>query len=256
MELLKPSCGLFAQFIAEMGIQAERFVNEVPQDVHCILCTLVLGDPIEVIKCGHFVCNDCWENWKENNQIKLDRDVFATCPYCGVEIKSNKVRRSRLTWNLILNMNVYCNKKSEGCECVYKLDYDDMHKSECLYEQGKTADQIDAEKCTTCGLSFEGKSHSCIKELLKKLKSQATEILNLDHERDRLAFRLTTCEKEFIESKTELEGQIYLEALKYNKEIRELRTRLACLQGELARKNDQVGETRFSFCYIYVFMLY
>lgn len=224
-----------------MGIQSERFVCELPQDVYCILCSQVLDNPVEVIECGHFVCSICWEKWKENNQtVHLDAKI-TTCPYCGVDTNLNRIRKSKLTWNLIQNMNVYCEKKSEGCESVYKLGYDDIHKTKCLYAQGKNTDQINAEKCATCNLSSNGKSHSCIKELLQKLKSQSTEILNLDHEKNRLAFKLTTCEKELIEERSELEGQFFQDSLKYNKEIRDLRTRLACLQGELARKKGQVS---------------
>lgn len=245
-----------------MGVDSERFVHAVPQDSYCFLCNTVLENPVEIVECGHFFCHQCLEKWKENNILEQqqpdEHDVdfpasSSSCPYCGIDIDFGRVRKSKLIWNLIQNMNVYCRHKNNGCEVVYKYGFDDLHREKCVYEQltkiennnnETTAEmkELEARKCPTCrnSLGENINSHDCLKELTMKVKEQASIITNLDHENNRLMFKLSTCEKQYLDERTEVESQFYLESLKYNKEIRDLRTRVANLQGELAVISGQV----------------
>lgn len=277
-----------------MGIDSERFVHAVPQDSYCFLCSMVLEDPDEIIECGHFFCHQCLENWKTDRSFKqrkqkqkaknadvitttikqkipveikqgqtyseeeeLQENVSSTCPYCGIDIDFSRVRKSKLIWNLIQNMNVYCNHKSSGCEVVYKYGFEDLHRENCVYEQLNKIEynnnnnststpsekELESIKCPTCRnvLGEDINSHDCMKELSIRVQEQASIVTNLEHENHRLMFKLSNCEKQFLDERTEVESQFYLESLRYNKEIRDLRTRVANLQGELAVMNGQVS---------------
>lgn len=215
--------------VDNMGIDTERFVSSVPLDAHCIICSKVLEDPVEVVDCGHLICSKCWEN-----VISKDKDTKkSACPFCGTVVSIYGVRKSNLTWNLIQNMDVFCSNKDAGCECIYKYNYDNLHRPKCPYEKTERLHVVakDLTKCSTCGVTSEGK-HDCITELLRTLKRQTIQISNLELEKKKFAFQLATREK----GQPETERNFLMETLKYNKEIRDLRTRLAVMQGEMGRR--------------------
>lgn len=264
-----------------MGIDAELFVHAVPQDSYCFLCNAVLENPLQLAECGHYFCVECFESWKEKNDdnnnntrtsLEHNKEIISpdvcdeekelTCPYCGIDVDYSRVRKSKLVWNLIQNMNVYCKHKSNGCEVIYKYGFHDLHTQQCVYEKklktvennnnetpsSRLPQEIAEKKCPTCKFTLTDSSinsHDCLKELMSKNKEQACIVTNLEHENNRLMFKLSTCEKQFLDERTELEGQFYLEALRYNKEIRELRTCVANLQAELGVINGQVCTSFF-----------
>ena len=44
------------------------FISEVPEDLKCTLCQLVLRQPIQIMKCGHRFCEACFERTKGYSQ--------------------------------------------------------------------------------------------------------------------------------------------------------------------------------------------
>ena len=235
-----------------MGIEAERFVHAIPRDALCILCNNVLDDPVEIIECGHFVCFACWEEWKRDGKESVRSNDESTCPYCGNMIKLDSIRKSKITWNLIKNLNVYCRNRNKGCESIIKYGHDELHRQKCLFDEKCKQSSKNIEKCSICNLSIVDHTHDCIKELLKSLKQYTIQTTSLEHENNHLASRLTTREKEFLENMTQIEGEFYLEALKFDKEIRDLRTRLASVNGELGRRKGKVRIYFFAsilFCF-------
>eukprot|EP00111_Clytia_hemisphaerica_P009671 TCONS_00028362-protein len=227
-----------------MGIDSDRFAYGIPQDAHCFLCCSVLECPVEIVECGHYFCLGCLEEWRE----KHDPEEF-TCPYCGIALFEDSYRKSTLLWNLIQNMNVNCKHKSDGCDVVYKYGFESLHEEVCVFQQNSKnnnnnngdASTNENEKCPTCKttLNCSINSHDCVKELAAQVKQQKALLTNLEHENQRLVYKLSTCEKRFLEERTEMESQYYIETLRFNKEIRELRTRVAHFQGEMGVQSGQ-----------------
>ena len=229
-----------------MGIDTVRFISGVPQDAYCITCSKILEDPVEIVECGHLVCSSCWVNIINEDNCEDDsinnNSSKCSCPFCGTSVCERNVRKSTLTWNLIQNMDVYCQNRSSGCESVHKYCYDTLHRQKCPFEDVVFSDgcndvdfSTDELKCSTCGCN-DGQ-HDCTTELLRMLKRQATHISNLELENAKIAFQLATREK----VPPEAERNFYMETLKYNKEIRDLRTRLAVIQGEVGRRKGDVS---------------
>ena len=230
-----------------MGIDSDRFAYGIPQDAHCFLCCTVLENPVEIVECGHYFCLTCLETWRK----KHNPEDF-TCPYCGISLFEDSYRRSTLLWNLIQNANVHCKHKADGCDVIYKYGFESLHQEVCVFynnNNNEKDDQNQPEKCPTCKvtLTCSINSHDCVKELASQLKEQKAVLTNFEHENQRLVSKLTTCEKRFFDERTELESQYYLDTLRFNKEIRDLRTRVAHFQGEIGIKNGKVKILFFYF---------
>ena len=41
------------------------FISEVPDYLKCVVCHLVLRQPIQIMKCGHRFCEPCFERLKD-----------------------------------------------------------------------------------------------------------------------------------------------------------------------------------------------
>lgn len=45
-----------------MGYDFGRFTAEIDEDFHCVICTMVLENPVQS-PCEHIFCNDCVVKW-------------------------------------------------------------------------------------------------------------------------------------------------------------------------------------------------
>lgn len=245
-----------------MGIDSDRFAYGIPQDAHCFLCCGVLENPVEIVECGHYFCIICLESWRK----KHSADDF-TCPYCGISLFEDSYRRSTLLWNLVQNTNVHCKHKSEGCDVIYKYGFEGLHLEVCAFQNtnnnnnekgGDDTEENGPKKCPTCKvtLSLSINSHDCVRELAAQLKEQKAILTNVKHENQRLVSKLSTCENRFFEERSELESQFYLDTLRFNKEIRDLRTRVAHFQGEIGIQSGKVFYYYLMKSYVYLFLFF
>ncbi len=109
--------------------------------------------------------------------------------------------------------------------------------------------QENVSKCQTC-LQTIAKNHNCIDSFLETVKFQDIKITNLEYENDRLSLRLTTKENGIMDQISDLESRSQQDALNYEKEIRNLKTQIATLYGELQKRNGEVGRLDFHYHYI------
>ena len=40
-------------------------LDDVPDELRCVVCRFVLRDPVQIMTCGHRFCNDCFVNMYE-----------------------------------------------------------------------------------------------------------------------------------------------------------------------------------------------
>ena len=46
------------------------FVNEVPEDLVCVVCQLALKDPLQIADCGHRLCKTCFNQLKDHAESR------------------------------------------------------------------------------------------------------------------------------------------------------------------------------------------
>eukprot|EP00794_Sanderia_malayensis_P006282 gene6282-7004_t len=233
-----------------MGIQTDRFVDNLPQEALCPICCLVLKEPVST-PCKHYVCQECWLSWRKGASSDL-------CPYCCSSILTTQtIEKSSTIWKLVLNFNVYCKYHKQGCTSIYKLGLEDIHLNNCPYnrnnqydedsctedEYGNATQRVNQNKCSTCfNTIVDAKNHDCIETLVETQKHQSIKIMNLEYENDRLSLRLTTRDNGIMDQISILESHNQQEALNYEKEIRQLKTRIATLYGELKKYQGEIEE--------------
>lgn len=54
---------------AEGGYECD-FVNEVPEDLICVVCQLPLKDPLQIADCGHRLCKTCFNQLKDHAESR------------------------------------------------------------------------------------------------------------------------------------------------------------------------------------------
>jgi len=48
--------------VPELGGYDYEFISKVPEDWQCPVCCLPLKDPVQIVGCGHRLCNICMES--------------------------------------------------------------------------------------------------------------------------------------------------------------------------------------------------
>ena len=48
--------------IPELGGYDYEFQSKVPENCKCLVCHLTLKDPVQIVGCGHRLCNFCMES--------------------------------------------------------------------------------------------------------------------------------------------------------------------------------------------------
>ena len=51
----------------QQGYEA-TFVEDISEDLKCVICRLVLRNPIQIMRCGHRLCNACFERMRKHSQ--------------------------------------------------------------------------------------------------------------------------------------------------------------------------------------------
>ena len=48
--------------VPELGGYDHEFTSKVPEDLECLVCHLTLKDPVQIVGCGHRLCNICMKS--------------------------------------------------------------------------------------------------------------------------------------------------------------------------------------------------
>lgn len=163
-----------------MGIDTERFVSKVNDDLMCMICLEVLEDPHECLKCQTSFCHTCITDWSSKKN---------TCPnHCELVLqRSHKFLRSELN-----KLQLKCINSNEGCDQISSLESMAQHESLCQFTKIKciNADcpvnlqrsQIESHLkecqyreilCERCKASYyfnKADEHKCVRAIAKKFK--------------------------------------------------------------------------------------
>ncbi len=99
-----------------------EFVDKVPEDHQCTICTNILTDPVLTECCGQLFCDGCIKKWLQKQK---------TCPHCrDVNFASIKDKRMK---RVINSLKVYCPNRSKGCDKITTLGECNQHLEKCLF---------------------------------------------------------------------------------------------------------------------------
>lgn len=48
--------------LPELGGYDYQFESRVPEDWECLVCHLTMRDPVQIVGCGHRLCNICMQS--------------------------------------------------------------------------------------------------------------------------------------------------------------------------------------------------
>ncbi len=105
-----------------MASPVNEFVDKVPEDHQCTICTSILTDPIQNECCGQLFCDGCLKEWLQKQK---------TCPHCR-EANFNFIKDKR-TKRAIDSLKIYCPNRSKGCDKITTLGECNQHLEKCLF---------------------------------------------------------------------------------------------------------------------------
>ncbi len=115
------------------------FVEDVPEELTCSICTGLLCEPHLMNCCEQQFCKDCLEKWLLRKKA---------CPHCRSADFSHMLMKQ--TSRKTKELKVFCPNKHHGCKAVLKIGELDGHLSTtnhggCLYVELKCPNHCPAE---------------------------------------------------------------------------------------------------------------
>ncbi|GAA6041256.1 hypothetical protein JCM8097_001300 [Rhodosporidiobolus ruineniae] len=107
-----------------MGIDVERFTEEVPDWLICPVCLDVAGDPYTVCTAEHLLCRSCMSD------INRDYQQSRTCPTCREPLRP---KPSAILKRVIGDYELTCEWDIEGCKWVGTWHDEEKHRKECEF---------------------------------------------------------------------------------------------------------------------------
>ena len=105
------------------GYEDERFETKVDDNLHCVICTEVLKDPVQCRRNEHHFCRNCIIE-----HLKHSRN----CPTCKDPLTvETLVRPQRFLANTLSNLKISCDNAQRGCRAVVEIGSLNTHVASC-----------------------------------------------------------------------------------------------------------------------------
>ena len=107
------------------GYEDRRFQTLVDENLHCVICTEVLRDPVQCRSNEHHFCRNCiTEHLKHSHN----------CPTCKDPLTvETLVRPQRFLANTLSNLKISCENSERGCRAVVELGSLITHVASCEF---------------------------------------------------------------------------------------------------------------------------
>ncbi len=116
----------------ELGYDDNRFEIEVSQSFHCIICLLVLKDPV-MCRNQHHYCSFC---------IKMHLKNSAFCPTCREPLSVDTlIPTQRIVIDYLSELNIRCDFHPRGCLEVVKLKNLERHVASCGFSPAQCSNE-------------------------------------------------------------------------------------------------------------------
>merc|ERR1711962_388179 len=113
----------------EYGFDA-LFIDEIREDFKCVVCHLVLRNPVQIMSCGHRFCSPCFDRMKDRAEQSQSPLV---CPVDRELVSMKEVFPDRGISRTIGNLKVRCPNVEQGCVWVDDLRELNQHEQQCEY---------------------------------------------------------------------------------------------------------------------------
>ncbi|XP_078350825.1 uncharacterized protein LOC144635612 [Oculina patagonica] len=107
--------------VPELGGYDYDFTSRIPEDLECLVCQLTMKDPVQIVGCGHRLCNICMES--------LLRRSSPTCPADRQPLSRDKIFPDAACHRRILDLSVKCSYS--GCSWAGELRAMEEHAGVC-----------------------------------------------------------------------------------------------------------------------------
>ena len=105
------------------GYEDERFETKVDDNLHCVICTEVLKDPVQCRRNEHHFCRNCIIEHLRHSR---------NCPTCKDPLTvETLVRPQRFLANTLSSLKISCDNAQRGCRAVVELGSLNTHVASC-----------------------------------------------------------------------------------------------------------------------------
>ena len=105
------------------GYEDERFETKVDDNLHCVICTEVLKDPVQCRRNEHHFCRNCIIEHLKHSQ---------NCPICKDPLTvETLVKPQRFLANTLSSLKISCDNAQRGCRAVVELGSLNTHVASC-----------------------------------------------------------------------------------------------------------------------------
>lgn len=114
--------------VTQFGGHDYDFVDKVPDECPCLVCSFVQKDPYQVTCCGKIFCKSCLD------QLMKDKHH---CPNCRANLyKEKKFFPDINTDRKIKHLRIYCINKKDGCRWTgFLKDLNSTHIPKCRIQR-------------------------------------------------------------------------------------------------------------------------
>ena len=107
------------------GYEDRRFQTLVDENLHCVICTEVLRDPVQCRSNEHHFCRNCITEHLKHSQ---------NCPTCKDPLTvETLVRPQRFLANTLSNLKISCENSERGCRAIVELGSLITHVASCEF---------------------------------------------------------------------------------------------------------------------------
>ena len=107
------------------GYEDRRFQTLVDENLHCVICTEVLRDPVQCRSNEHHFCRNCITEHLKHSQ---------NCPTCKDPLTiGTLVRPQRFLANTLSNLKISCENSERGCRAIVELGSLIAHVASCEF---------------------------------------------------------------------------------------------------------------------------
>ena len=107
------------------GYEDKRFQTLVDENLHCVICTEVLRDPVQCQRNEHHFCRNCIIEHLKHSQ---------NCPTCKDPLTvETLVKPQRFLVNTLSKLKISCENYERGCRAVVELGSLNTHVASCEF---------------------------------------------------------------------------------------------------------------------------